>query len=178
MDKRIFATIARVMFGLALACLTSGCFTQRLTEHSNVFTHTYFIPSAVYEATNSPRMGLEGKLLKEASNRNVGTELGHGYLILPESVAVAPDAPNWLDSVGRKSPNGIKAVVTNSLPAYFVKVRDLHNNYRGVFIADTERHPNKGWLALAPVTVTLDIATFPFQALFLAYALCAFKLRC
>ena len=178
MDKLLFARIARVMFGLALACLTSGCFTQRLTEHANVVSRTYFTPSAVYEATNGTRTAFEGNLLKEMSDRNVGIEMGHGYLILPESMRVPPDAPKWLDSVGRSSPNGISAVVTNSLPAYFVNVRDLHGNYRGVFVAGTERHPNKAWLALAPVTVTLDVATFPFQAVLCVYALCTFKLRC
>jgi hypothetical protein len=178
MDTLLFSRIARVMFGLALASLTSGCFTQRLTENSRVVTRTYFIPSAVYQATNSTRMGLEGSLIKEASDRNIGTELGHGYLILAESVRVSPDGKRWLNSLDRTFPKGIDATVTNRLPQYFVKVEDLTNTGRGVFVAGTERYPNKGWLALAPITVTLDVATLPFQAVLCIYALCTFKFRC
>jgi len=167
MDKMLFSRIARVMFGLALALLTSGCFTQRLTEHSRVVSRTYFIPSAVYEATNSTRTALEGRLLREAGNHNVDTELGHGYLILTKSVSVSPDSKRWLDSLNQTFPNGIRAKVTKRLPQYFVKVQDLPNPYsRGVFVAGTERFSNP-WLALAPITVTLDIATFPFQAVLL-----------
>jgi hypothetical protein len=121
---------------------------------------------------------LEGRLLREAGNHNVDTELGHGYLILAESVSVSRDGTRWLESLDKTFPNGINAKVTNRLPQYFVKVQDLPNPYsRGVFVAGTERFSNP-WLALAPITVTLDIATLPFQAVLCIYALCTFKFRC
>jgi hypothetical protein len=166
MDKLRFSRFTRIMFGLAFACLTSGCFTGRLTEHSKVCTRTYFIPSAVYEATNSTRMGLEGRLIIEKSYYSPGTEVGHSYLILAEPVSISKDGQAWLSSLDQTYPKGIKAMVTNGLPQSFAKVTDFNNAFsRGVFVAGTERHPNKGWWALSPVTVSLDIATFPFQAI-------------
>src|SRR5262249_45731723 len=122
MDKLHFSRIARVIFGLAFACLTSGCFTGRLTEHSSVCTRTYFIPSAVYEATNSTRIGLGGRLLVEKSYYNPGTEVGHGYLILAEPLSISKDGEAWLSFLDQTYPKGIKATVTNGLPAYFVNV--------------------------------------------------------
>jgi hypothetical protein len=165
MDQVLISRIARLMFGLALALFTSGCFTQHLTEYSRLVSRTCFVPSAVYEAKNNTRTVLEGRLLKEARNHNVNTQLGHGYLILAESISVSPDSKTWVDSLNQTFPNGIKAKVTKRPPQHFVKVQDLPNPYsRGAFVAGTERYSNP-WLALAPITVTLDVATFPFQVI-------------
>jgi hypothetical protein len=163
--------------GLALVVMVislSGCCSSQLRAHCEKTVVDRFMPSALYQASNSNRMVLGGTIHK-------GVALGQAFwlesdkkrrvipvfLILPQSEIISTNNEGWLQNLDERWPQGTPAV-TRRLPANYSKIADLRNeSRRTALIAGSTRSSYSGWMALAPLTLTVDIATSPIQLILL-----------
>jgi len=160
MNSILKATLRLVLLMLPLGMLT-GCFTERLAGKVNKQTTDTFFPLTVYEPTNHAGFALEGILRSYPLYTIV-----HACVVFPQQRWNPQDFQRNDDWAGEPNPKVIKdARITKELPPDYEKVAELRKDR--YYLTVKEHRPNAGLALLFPLTVAIDIATFPIQGPFI-----------
>jgi hypothetical protein len=153
----------------ALAPFLSGCLcTSAVLQQCNKGTMDKFNPSAVYYRSNNPSFALEGTRNNHYSHDNKASF--HAFLIISPNAR----AFDQLQINKNISLAGIKQLsispfsqleTKNELPSGYKKVANLPNNRINFEIY--AHHPEAYLALLLPVTAAFDMATFPFQGIYM-----------
>jgi hypothetical protein len=165
-------TIPSLVLLIVVAMSASGCCTYRLTKYCHRTTIDTFVPAAVYQATNSARLALEGTLHLEVTKEcaEALNPRGRGAvrrcLLFPEGGWQSDNSPTncgpWLTELENAWPKLAKdSRFEDTVPPNCIKVADLPATFTSLPTA--ERRHRSAWIVLTPLTAMVDIATSPIQ---------------
>ena len=159
MNKRLIPSLC-----IAVLCqLTSGCFTQ-LSYHESGTSKTFY-PIALYKGADGG-LAIEGSWKQE---RKVGDQSDRLFLLVPASVVQQAHLEKGgevsFSDIARLSPSTLNELkIRKALPAGYEQAADWSDHYG---FAARSRKLTLGFIGTLPLTLTLDAATLPIQALML-----------
>jgi hypothetical protein len=164
MNIRAFLSVLPIVMvaPFMTGCLCSGPIVRKM----DVRYVDRFSPSAVYRKGCTNDFALEGTRYDNQTNY-------HAFLIIPEQILQGAhlqtnedlslgDIHKMYDQFDYYEQETVRIV-----PRHYVKVADLPNN--DIRIGVEEHYPNAGWVVLMPVTIVVDVVTFPFQVIYVLY---------
>jgi hypothetical protein len=173
-NKRI---VLHVALAVVLSICGSGCCTALLLGSAKYTSRDTFNPSALYQTTNRDGFALKGTQFKDTIGY-YQANTSRVFVIMPKEQLVPINLRTnntlSLSEIQTLQPERIKGAKTKTqLPANFEKVADLPPN--GARLVLKEHHRRRIYYVFVPVTVGVDAATAPFQAIGIGLFLLAMR---